>query len=51
VPSATEYAKNLEEKMKDEYFRIEILPFLSRNIEYDAYEAYSLVREHIIEMM
>ena len=51
VPSATEYANNLEEKMKDEYFRIEILPFLSRNIEYDAYEAYSLVREHIIEMM
>jgi len=51
VPSATEYGKNLEAKMKDEYFRIEILPFLSPSIEYDANEAYKLICKHIIELM
>jgi len=51
VPTATEYAKNLEAKIDDEYFRIEILPFLSPEVEYDAYEAYKLVCQHIIELM
>jgi len=51
VPSAIEYAKNLETKMKDELFQLEILPFLSPSIEYDAYNAYNLICNHIVERM
>jgi len=51
VPSATEYAENLEAKMKDEFFRIEILPFLAPSVEYDAYEAHKLICNHIIDVM
>ena len=51
VPTATEYAKNLEAKMKDAYFYREIFPFLSQNIEYDINEAYKTVCDRIVNIM
>jgi len=51
IPTAIEYAKNLEEKIGDENFRIEVYPFLSPGIEYDIDEAFSLVNKEIVAMM
>jgi predicted nucleotidyltransferase component of viral defense system len=51
IPTALEYAENLEEKMNDEFFRIEVFPFLTPGVEYDIEGALSLVNKEIIAMM
>ena len=51
IPSATEYEKNLHEKMLDQNFRDDILPILAAGIEYDIEEAYKVVKEEIIAKM
>ena len=51
IPTAAEYANNLEEKMSDFNFRNDILPFLAQGVDYDIDEAYKTVREKIVNTM
>ena len=51
VPTAQEYADNLEKKMADMNFRTDLLPFLAQSVQYDIVKAYNLVRKEIIGMM
>jgi predicted nucleotidyltransferase component of viral defense system len=51
VPTAEEYAKNIEQKISDSNFRIDILPFLAQDYDYDIDQAYSMVMEQIVNYM
>jgi len=51
VPTAVEYAKNLEEKMSDQNFQNDIRPLLAEGVEYDIHRAYKVVQECIISIM
>jgi predicted nucleotidyltransferase component of viral defense system len=51
IPTATEYARNLESKLSDPGFRLDIEPFLAPGNDYNIDEAHQLVREHFISAM
>ncbi len=51
IPTATEYAKNLENKISDSNFRGDIQPFLAENVIYNIDEAYEMVITRLIKFM
>jgi len=51
VPTAVEYAANLDDKMENSDFRNEILPYLAPDIDYDINEAHKVVGKQIVAIM
>ena len=51
IPSAVEYAKNIELKMEDSNFRMDILPFLAQGVDYNIDEACEIVMGNLLKYM